>query len=84
MPCTNPTLGAAPVSDSKNSTHRAAGTKCITIRYTANACRFGPYPTGPGRAPSGRVAVWVAPQPQRTWCWSYWMTVTDTRGISWC
>ncbi len=44
MPCTNPTDGAAPVSDSNNCTQRCAGTKCTTMRYTAHACRFGPYP----------------------------------------
>lgn len=32
MPCTNPTLGVVPVSDSNNSTHRFAGTQCTTIR----------------------------------------------------
>jgi hypothetical protein len=37
-----------------------------TINYTAKACRFGPYPTDPVRAPSGRAAVCTAPQPQRT------------------
>ena len=63
MPCTNPTEGAVPVSDSSSATTRCAGTNCTTIRYTANAARFGPYPTGPGRAPSGRAAVWIRPQP---------------------
>ena len=57
---------------------------CTTIKYTAKACRFGPYPTGPARAPSGRIAVCTAPQPQRTACWSYWVTVTLTCGISCC
>ena len=55
MPCTNPTEGAAPVNDSSSATTRCAGMNCTTIRYTAKACRFGPYPTGPDRAPSGRV-----------------------------
>ena len=45
-------LGVAPVSDSSSSTHRGAtGMKCTTIRYTAKACRLGPYPTGPGAGP---------------------------------
>src|SRR5215207_7808709 len=84
MPCTNPTLGLAPVNDSSNSTQRCAGTNCATIRYTAKACRFGPYPTAPDRAPAGRSAVWTRPQPHRTTCWSYWVTLTDTSGISCC
>ena len=63
MPCTNPTEGAVPVSDSSSATTRCAGMKCTTIRYTANAARLGPYPTGPDRAPSGRWAVWSFPQP---------------------
>ena len=84
MPCTNPTDGAVPVSDASNATTRCAGTKCTTIRYTANAARWGPYPTGPERAPAGRAAVCSLPQPHTTWCWSYWMTLTATCGISCC
>src|SRR2546423_8051489 len=61
-----------------------AGTKCTTIRYTANAARLGPYPTGPDRAPSGRCAVWTFPQPHCTWCWSYCVTFTATCGTSCC
>ena len=41
-----------------------------TIRYTANVCGFGRYPTTPARAPSGRSAIWIAPRPHRTSCWS--------------
>lgn len=44
----------------------------------------GPYPTRPARAPAGRVAVWISPRPHCTWCWSNWMTVTDTCGMSCC
>ncbi len=84
MPCTNPTDGRAPVSDSSSATTRCAGMKCTTITYTAKACRFGPYPTGPTRAPSGRVAVCTFPQPHATWCWSYWVIRTLTCGISCC
>lgn len=50
----------------------------------ANAARFGPYPTGPDRAPSGRTALWRRPQPHSTSCWSYWVTATATCGISYC
>src|SRR3954447_25801825 len=78
MPWTKPTEGAVPVSDSSSATTRCAGTKCTTIRYTANAARLGPYPTGPDRAPSGRCAVWTFPQPHCTWCWSYCVTFTAT------
>ena len=56
MPCTNPTDGAAPVSDSSSATTRCAGMYCTTSRYTARACRFGPKAAGPDRAPPGRVA----------------------------
>jgi hypothetical protein len=84
MPCTNPALGVAPVSDSSRSTQRATGMNCTTIKYTAKACRFGPYPTGPARAPRGRAAVCTVPQSQRTACWSYWVIVTLTCGISCC
>ena len=83
-PCTNPTEGAAPVNDASNATQRSAGMKCTTIRYTTNACSSGPYPTGPDRAPSGRLAVCTRPHPQRTECWSYWMMVTVTCGMSCC
>jgi hypothetical protein len=38
----------------------------VHLRYTANACGFGPYPTIPGRAPSGRVAVWTRQATHRT------------------
>jgi hypothetical protein len=47
MPCTNPALGVAPVSDSNNSTQRWTGMNCTTIKYTAKACRFGPYAERP-------------------------------------
>src|SRR6266496_3511614 len=41
-PCTHPTLGVAPVSDSTSSTQRATGIACTTIRYRHQLCRFGP------------------------------------------
>ena len=46
--------------------------------------RFGPYSTRPPPSPAGRAAVCTLPQEQATACWSYWVTVTVTSGISCC
>src|SRR5450755_410928 len=83
-PCTNPMLGCAPVRASSSCRQRWVGMWWTTIKYTAQACRTGPYSTLPVPAPSGRAAVWVVPQPHSTACWSYWVTVARTCGISIC
>jgi hypothetical protein len=49
-----------PVSDASSSTHRPTGMNCTTIKYTAKACRFGPYAERPVM-PSGSGFVLVAP-----------------------
>lgn len=73
-----------PVSEVRICRQRATGTKCITIKYTANALSRGPYPACPAPTPSGRDAVWTVPQEQATACCPYSVTFTLTSGISCC
>lgn len=61
VPCTNPTEGTAPLSDSSIPAHRCTGTACTTIRNTHQLSRFGPYPVLPVVAPSGGRAVCFFP-----------------------
>jgi hypothetical protein len=77
-----PVDGRAPVRSAISIAVRATGMCWNTSRYTASACRFGPY-TAAAPIPVGAAAVVVAPHPQhRRWSRCS-ITVGVMVGMSW-